>query len=151
MTLAVSVRLALRDLRGGARRFRVFVACLALGVAAIAGVGSLGAAVRAGIAADARTLLGGDLELRQPYTEITPEQREFLSSRARVSEITQMRTMARRLDNAQRRLIELKAVDELYPLVGAVRFQPEVDLREALAQKNGVWGAIAERGLFDRL
>jgi putative ABC transport system permease protein len=151
MKLPVSSKLAFRDLRGGARRFRVFVACLALGVAAIAGVGSLGAAVRAGIAADARTLLGGDLELRQPYSEITPEQRDFLSSKARLSEVVQMRTMARRLDNVQRRLVELKAVDQLYPLVGAVRLQPQVDLHEALTQQDGRWGAIAERGLFDRL
>ena len=59
--------------------------------------------------------------------------------------------MARRVDNAQRRLVELKAVDQLYPLVGAVRLQPELDLHQALAQKNGQWGAIAEHGLFDRL
>ena len=151
MKLPVTVALALRDLRGGVRRFRVFVACLALGVAAIAGVGSLGAAVRAGIAADARTLLGGDLELRQIYSEITPEQGAFISSRARVSEVAQTRTMARRVDNAQRRLVELKAVDQLYPLVGAVRLQPELDLHQSLAQKDGQWGAIAEHGLFDRL
>ena len=151
MKLPVTVALALRDLRGGVRRFRVFVACLALGVAAIAGVGSLGAAVRAGIAADARTLLGGDLELRQIYSEITPEQGAIISSRARVSEVAQTRTMARRVDNAQRRLVELKAVDQLYPLVGAVRLQPELDLHQALAQKDGQWGAIAEHGLFDRL
>src|SRR5439155_1529413 len=80
----------------------------ALGVAAIAGVGSLGAAVRAGIAADARILRGGDLELRQVYSEITPEQRDLLSSRARVSEVAQTHAMARRVDNAQRRLVELK-------------------------------------------
>lgn len=149
--LPVSIALGLRDLRGGAPRFRIFIACLALGVAAIAGVGSLGAAVRAGIAADARTLLGGDLELRLAHREITPEQRSFLTDAARLSEVAQLRAMARRADNAQRRLVELKAVDDAYPLAGAVRLEPAMDLRLALAQAEGRWGAVAERALFDRL
>src|SRR5437867_3912074 len=104
---------------------------------------SLGAAVRAGIATDARMLLGGDLELRQVYSEITPEQRALLSSSARLSEVAQMRAMARRIDNAQRRLVELKAVDQLYPLVGAVRLDPAIELHELLAQRDGRWGAVA--------
>ncbi len=149
--LPVSIALGVRDLKGGARRFRIFIACLALGVAAIAGVGSLGAAVRAGIAADARTLLGGDLELRLAHREITPEQRNFLTAAARLSEVAQLRAMARRADNAQRRLVELKAVDDAYPLAGAVRLDPAMDLCQALAQVDGRRGAVAERALFDRL
>jgi putative ABC transport system permease protein len=149
---AVSLALALRDLRGGAKRLRIFVACLALGVAAIAGVGSLGAAVRAGIAADARTLLGGDLELRLAHREITQEQRDFLTRRAELSEVAQLRAMARRADNAERRLVELKAVDGAYPLAGAVQLAPGMGMREALGRSDdGRWGAVAERALFDRL
>ena len=45
-------RLALRELRGGVRGLRIVLACLALGVAAIAAVGSLRAGVDAGLAAD---------------------------------------------------------------------------------------------------
>ncbi|HEX6102489.1 MAG TPA: FtsX-like permease family protein, partial [Alphaproteobacteria bacterium] len=149
--LPTSLALASRDLRGGARRLRIFIACLALGVAAIAGVGSLGAAVRAGIAADARTLLGGDLELRVAHREITPEQRAFLSARAELSEVAQLRAMARRADNEERRLVELKAVDQAYPLAGAARLAPAIDIRDALSQSDGRWGAVAERALFHRL
>jgi putative ABC transport system permease protein len=149
--IPVSLALGLRDLRGGARRLRIFIACLALGVAAIAGVGSLGAAVRAGIAADARTLLGGDLEVRVAHREITPEQRAFLTARAELSEVAQLRAMARRADNEERRLVELKAVDEGYPLAGAARLAPAIDIRDALSQRDGRWGAVAERALFERL
>jgi predicted lysophospholipase L1 biosynthesis ABC-type transport system permease subunit len=39
-----AVRLARRELRGGIRGLRVFLACLVLGVTAIAGIGSLAAA-----------------------------------------------------------------------------------------------------------
>src|SRR5258705_1751712 len=62
MTLPLAFRLARREMRGGLRGFGIFLACLALGVAAIAGVGSLSAAVDAGLKGDARVVLGGDVE-----------------------------------------------------------------------------------------
>ena len=58
-------RIARRELRGGVRGFRVFLACLVLGVATTAAVGSLGEALKAGLARDARMILGGDVELVQ--------------------------------------------------------------------------------------
>ena len=42
-TSALAFRYALRELRGGLRGFYVFIACIALGVMAIAGVGSVAA------------------------------------------------------------------------------------------------------------
>ena len=45
-----------RELRGGLKGFRIFLACLALGVAAIATVNSITAAVVGGLARDARAL-----------------------------------------------------------------------------------------------
>ena len=44
MTRAVAARIARRELRGGLKGFRIFLACLTLGVAAIAAVGLLRAA-----------------------------------------------------------------------------------------------------------
>src|SRR5258708_14550087 len=62
-TLPLAIRLMRRELRGGLRGFRIFLACLTLGVAVIAGVGSLAAGVRAGLEGDARAMLGGDVQL----------------------------------------------------------------------------------------
>ncbi|MDQ2861454.1 MAG: oxidoreductase, partial [Pseudomonadota bacterium] len=59
--MPLSLRLALRELRAGVRGFRIFLACLALGVAAIAAAGSTAQAFRAGLAAQAREILGGDI------------------------------------------------------------------------------------------
>ena len=56
--------IARRELRGGLRGFRTFIACLALGVAAIATIGTITASVTAGLADDARTILGGDVAVR---------------------------------------------------------------------------------------
>ena len=47
MTLRIAATFARRELRGGLRGFRVFLACLALGVAAIAAVGTVRAAIEA--------------------------------------------------------------------------------------------------------
>src|SRR5262250_1522202 len=67
LRLPLAWRLAGRELRGGISGFRLFLFCLGLGVALIAGVGSVAEAVRLGLARDARTLLGGDVELRLLY------------------------------------------------------------------------------------
>ena len=44
---SLALRYALRELRGGLRGFYVFIACIALGVMAIAGVGSVAASLDA--------------------------------------------------------------------------------------------------------
>ena len=62
MSLATAARFAARELRGGLRGFRIFLACLALGVAAIAAVGSVRAAIEAGLEREGPALLAGEAE-----------------------------------------------------------------------------------------
>ena len=50
MSLSLARRFATRELRGGLQGFRLFLACLALGVAAIAAVGTVRASIEAGLA-----------------------------------------------------------------------------------------------------
>lgn len=150
-TLALAWRLARRELRGGLRGFRIFLACLALGVAVIAGVGSLSSAVSAGLKTDARAMLGGDVDLHLVNRPATPEQMSYLSRNGGLSEAVQMRAMARTEDAARRSLIELKAVDDVYPLYGAVTLDPAQPLDTALANHDGHWGAVVGSGLLARL
>jgi putative ABC transport system permease protein len=119
-----AIRLAGRELRGGVRGFRVFVACLVLGVGAIAAIGSLRSAVEAGLRADARLLLGGDVSARLTLRPADAAEREFLAGSGTLSESASMRAMARSLDGKRRGLIELRAVDTAYPLYGAVTLSP---------------------------
>jgi putative ABC transport system permease protein len=138
-------RLARRDLRGGVRGLPVFVACLALGVAAIAGIGSLTAAIRAGLDADARVLLGGDIDIRRSHAPIDAEARAWVEARASaISDTVRMRAMA---VAGERALVELKAVDAAYPLLGAVTLDPPMPLSEALTGA----GAVADAALLARL
>ncbi len=147
--LSLALRLARRELRGGLRGFRVFVACLALGVAAIAGVGSLAASIRAALEADGRVLLGGDIDLTVVHRPAEADQIAYIERAGTVSSTIGMRAMAQAGD--RRSLVELKAVDGQYPLYGEVMLEPAMDLREALATKAGIAGAVADPNLLLRL
>ncbi len=163
--LGLAFRLARRELRGGLRGFRIFLACLTLGVAAIALVGTVSDAMLTGLRNDGRALLGGDLDLRHVHRAATERQRAWLARRGDLSESVEMRAMARALPAAQsseggaegerppRALVELKAVDSLYPLYGEVRLDPPLPLDQALArgEGGGAWGAVVDRGLLNRL
>ena len=151
-TTALALRLARRELRGGLRGFRIFLACLTLGVAAIAAVGSVSEAMLTGLASNGRTLLGGDLDVRLVHREATPEQRAWMEARAQVSEVAEMRTMLRAPEpDDSRMLVELRAVDGLYPLYGNVVLDPPGPLADALAYRDGAWGAAVDGNVLSRL
>jgi putative ABC transport system permease protein len=148
--LLTVVRLAARELRGGLRGFGVFLACLALGVAAIAGVGSLARALSDGLAREGAVILGGDVAFSLALREASPEERAFFAGRGRVATVATMRAMARAQDG-EASLVELKAVDDLYPLTGQVKIDPDVPLEKALAQRDGQFGVLADEALLVRL
>ncbi len=145
------LRLARRELRGGLAGLRIFVACVVLGVAALAGIGSLAAALEAGIAGDARALLGGDVEARLAYRPADAAERAFLARSGALSEVAALRAMARTPDGSRQSLIELKAVDAAYPLYGRVSLSPAQGLDRALGPRDGVFGAVVAPAILDRL
>ncbi len=141
---------ALRELRGGLRGFYVFIACIALGSMAIAGVGSLAASLADGLARQGRVILGGDLAFTLIQREATPPELAFLNGQGKVSSAATMRAMARTPDG-KATLVELKAVDSAYPLFGKVKLEPARPLADALAQRDGAFGAAADPVLLARL
>jgi putative ABC transport system permease protein len=152
--MSLAWRFARRELRGGLAGFRVFLLCLALGVAAIAGVGTVRSAIEAGLRDQGAVLLGGDAQMEFTYRFATEDERAFMDAAAdRVSEVVDFRSMAvvGAGDAEDRALTQVKAVDDLYPLVGAVSLEPAVPLAEALAVQDGVPGAVMDRVLVDRL
>ncbi len=97
---------------------RIVLACLALGVAVIAGVGSLRVAIERGLDADGSRILGGDLEVEGGSQPLPDSLRDWLRARgARLSDVVVMRSMLV-AQSGERQLIELKAVDDAWPLVG---------------------------------
>jgi putative ABC transport system permease protein len=144
------LRLAVRELRGGLRGFYVFVACIALGVAAIAGVTSFASGLAAGLAREGRVILGGDLAFTLSLRQANADERAFLERQGRVSLAATMRAMARARDG-RTALVEVKAVDARYPLYGTVALDPEQPLAHALAYREGAFGAAVEPALLARL
>ena len=143
-------RFALRELRGGLQGFRIFVACIALGVMAIAGVGSFSRSLTDGIDREGQVILGGDLSFILIHREVNDAERRFLESRGQVAASATMRAMASTA-GGQRALVELKAVDGLYPLYGKVVLDPDVTLGSATAQRDGAYGAAVDSTLLARL
>ena len=146
----LSLRYALREMRGGLRGFYVFIACIALGVMAISGVGSLAASLGDGLAREGRNLLGGDVAFVLFQREATAAELAFLRSRGQLSRAATLRGMARAADG-QLALVEIKAVDGAYPTLGALSLEPAVPLHDLLAERDGVFGAAADPTLLARL
>ncbi|MFQ3622750.1 MAG: FtsX-like permease family protein, partial [Acetobacteraceae bacterium] len=146
-------RFARRELRAGTRGLRIVIACLALGVAAIAGVGTLTSAVLEGMRADGRRILGGDVEVAVGYRPIPEEARAWIAARGgRIAEIVEMRSMLVVEGGARdRMLVEVKAVGPAYPLYGEARIGGGSDVAAALALREGLPGVAAEPVVLARL
>jgi putative ABC transport system permease protein len=149
--LAVALRLARRELSRGLSGFRIFLACLILGVASIAGVGSLSEALLAGLSHQGRQLLGGDVEIRLTQRELSKKEREWLAANGKVSMVAELRAMAIAQGQDARALVELKAVDFAYPLYGVADVSPRQPLNELFANREGIFGAAAEQRLLAKL
>ena len=146
MTLRIASRFAMRELRGGLRGFRVFLACLALGVAAIAAVGTVRAGIEAGLKRDGAALLGGDAEVEFTYRFARDAELEWLYSIAdKISATVEFRSMA--VVGEERALTQVRAVDDAYPLIGDVGLDPPMPIAAALAN----YGGVMERVLVDRM
>ena len=148
--LALALRFAARELRGGLRGFYVFIACIALGVMAIAGIGSVAAGLADGLAREGRVILGGDLAFSLSLREAGADERAFLDRRGQVSLAATLRAMAR-AEDGRSALVEVKAVDAAYPLYGEAALDPPQPLATVLAQRDGAFGAAADPALLARL
>lgn len=154
MSLGVAARIARRELRGGLGGFRVFLACLIIGVAAIAAVGSVRESISLGLQQEGSTLLGGDAELELTYRFASAEERAWIAQNSDAStELVEFRSMAvfGQGASAERSLTQVKAIDSAYPLLGEVILEPEIPLDVALSGKDGAPGAVLDPVLIERL
>jgi len=150
-TLKLAVRFSLREMRGGLSGFMIFLACIALGVAAIGGVNSVAQAISAGVADQGQTLLGGDLRFQINQRSASDAELGFIRSLGTVSQTSGMRSMARLENGSDQALVEAKAVDDAYPLYGALETDPALPKEQLFGERSGVFGAAAPDLLFDRL
>ncbi len=149
--ISLAFRLALRELRGGLRGFYIFLACIALGTAAIAAVNSVSQSITDTIASQGQELLAGDVRFELNNREATPEEMNFLRGLGEVSVSTGLRSMARKPDGSDQALVEVKAVDGAYPLYGTFEAQPNYPLSSLLSGEGGTYGAVVAPLLLERL
>lgn len=119
--MSIAWRLALRDLRRGGRGLVLLVACLFLGTAALAGIGSLAASMIAALDANGRQILGGDVEFTVSQRRATVAELAAFAEAGRVSETVSMRAMLRKRADTPAMLIDLRGTDAAWPLVGRFR------------------------------
>ena len=150
-TLALAVRFSLREMRSGLSGFLIFVTCIALGVGAIGGVNSVAQAITGAVVGQGQVLLGGDMRFELVHRETTPEEQAFLESHGAVAVNANMRSMVRLTDASDQTLVELKAVDNAYPLYGGFETEPALPVAELFALRDGAYGAAGADLLFQRL
>jgi len=147
LRLPLAFSIAMRELRSGAGGLTVFVLCIALGVAAVAAIGSLSASFNEALARQGRLLIGGDLSFELIHREVNPEERAALEALGAISESASFRAMAR-TEAGKTALVEVKAVDGAYPLYGEVAVTEPEDAGPAWRLPGVVF---VERTLLDRL
>src|SRR5271154_1721075 len=128
--IPLSFRFAARELRSGIKGFRIFLACLALGVAAIAAASSTAEAFRQGLASQAREILGGDLAISIEQRGFSPAEQAAFARLGRVVYSAGARAMGQTA-SGERRLVELRGVGDGYPLSGTVQLQGAPSLAAA--------------------
>lgn len=154
MEFTAAAKIAGRELRGGVKGFRILLACLAIGVASVAAVGSVRTSIEQGMTREGAALLGGDAEIEFTYRFADEAELSWMQENSQsISEIVEFRSMAvaDREENAERALTQVKGVDSLYPLYGSVQLEPDIGLEEALSTNGGTPGAVMHPTLADRL
>ena len=144
------ITVALRDLRRGLRGFWIFLSCLALGVAAITAVTTLSSSILNGIARDGKILLGGELAVGQQFRSLSAEQLDLLRDYSdEISTFIETRTLLRTDDVRKNVLVSLKAVDDIYPLHGAIELDGGSPLSAMIAKHAGLWGAVIDESIAE--
>ncbi len=153
--LSLAARFAVRELRGGLSGFFVFIACIALGVAAIASVGATTRAITEGLAAEGGVILGGDVAFSLSQRPLDDAERAYLSSAGTLSETAGLRAMARLPEGTPNAgasaLVDVKSVDGAYPLAGTLELEGGGTLADALAVRDDLFGVAVDPLLLARL
>ena len=158
------LKMAWRETRAAWRHFLYFLVCIAIGVGALTGVSLFGTQVEQTVTKEARSLLGGDLEIRLSW-QVSPAGQAILDSlqdrdvaSTHISELVAMAAKAESSTTGQpTQIIELKAVEPQYPLYGSLRLEPDVGLAELLRRQTGncpdrlCFGVVVQESLLIRM
>ncbi|EJF93140.1 ABC transporter permease [Bartonella tamiae] len=149
--MILALRFALREMRAGLKGFYIFLACIALGVGAIGGVNGISRSVGEEMTRQGQALLAGDIRFRLVQRPANDNETTFMQAIGQVSQSTHLRSMARRIDTNDQTMVELKAVDTLYPLYGTLKTTPQLNTKKLFAKKGDSFGTVAPKLLLNQL
>ena len=132
------LKLSLRELKGSFNEFKIVMISIFLGVFIITAVGSLSKNLKHEINNKSSELLGGDFELSTTYQEFPIKIKEWLEKNGKTSLIVELRTMltSNQSVGLKRRIVELKAVDQNWPLKGVPIIVPNKSINKSLKMNN---------------
>lgn len=149
--LKFPILMAIRELRSGVSGFRIFLACLILGVGTISAIGTVKSGIEIAISEKGSELLGGNAEAEFTYRLATTEELKWLETISQnISGIIEFRSMAKFVEGGanERALTQVKAVDNEYPLIGNVQLASGKSFKDVFRQPKS---AVMESDLASRL
>ena len=147
------LKLSLRELKGSFNEFKIVMISIFLGVFIITAVGSLSKNLKYEINNKSSELLGGDFELSTTYQEFPIKIKEWLEKNGKTSLIVELRTMltSNQSVGLKRRIVELKAVDQNWPLKGVPIIVPNKSINKSLKMNDNNNGALIDDSLKKQL
>ena len=147
------LKLSLRELKGSFNEFKIVMISIFLGVFIITAVGSLSKNLKHEINNKSSELLGGDFELSTTYQEFPIKIKEWLEKNGKTSLIIELRTMltSNQSVGLKRRIVELKAVDQNWPLKGVPIIVPNKSINKSLKMNDNNNGALIDASLKNQL
>ena len=147
------LKLSLRELKGSFNEFKIVMISIFLGVFIITAVGSLSKNLKYEINNKSSELLGGDFELSTTYQEFPIKIKEWLEKNGKTSLIIELRTMltSNQSVGLKRRIVELKAVDQNWPLKGVPIIVPNKSINKSLKMNDNNNGALIDASLKKQL
>ena len=147
------LKLSLRELKGSFNEFKIVMISIFLGVFIITAVGSLSKNLKHEINNKSSELLGGDFELSTTYQEFPIKIKEWLEKNGKTSLIIELRTMltSNQSVGLKRRIVELKAVDQNWPLKGVPIIVPNKSINKSLKMNDNNNGALIDASLQKQL
>ena len=147
------LKLSLRELKGSFNEFKIVMISIFLGVFIITAVGSLSKNLKYEINNKSSELLGGDFELSTTYQKFPSRIKDWLEKNGKTSLVVELRTMltSNQSNGIKRRLVELKSVDQNWPLKGFPSIVPNQSISKSLKINNNNNGALIDESLKKQL
>ncbi len=148
-----NLSLSFRELRGSFNEFKIVVASIFLGVFIISAVGSISENLKSEIKNKRVEMLGGNFELSTTYQEFPNNIKSWLENNGKTTHLIELRTMLSYNSQSllKRRIVELKAVENNYPLVGKVIISPYQKVKLSLRTKKNEKKILIDKSLKEQL